>query len=422
MTAEQTAPDPVFDTFFDDPHGKYRELHASGCPVRRVVTPQGIPAWFVTEHDAVRQGLRDPRLSRKLDNAGPGYQRAAGPTQFLAKSVVTEDPPEHTRLRRALNQAFAPRSIKRLEPRIVALTDELIDHVAKKLAETGQADLMADLALPLPLIVIAEMLGVPVERRADFQRWGDGMLALDPKVQKESGAAMIGFLGELVEAKTSNPGDDMLSYWVTARDQEGKPYDAQEILSLTTVMLVGGYDTSVGMIAGTLLALLADRERFADVFEDPDRLPSVMEEFLRLYGTVHTGVRRFATEDFELAGQDIAKGDAVLLSIGAANRDPNRYPNPDEVAEERLGNRNHLAFGLGPHICPGNELARLEIEIAVRAVLTRLPRLRLAVSPSDGEKTPHSLRHAVPYRRAYFIRVPLAVPVELDTEPEPTAS
>lgn len=401
MISEATADERLFDEeYFADPYRKYTELHGRGCPMHRTVTPEGVPAWLVTDHEAVRGALKDPRLSRRLDNAGPEYRRAPYPVEFLAKSVVTEDPPAHTRLRRMLNQAFSPRQIRRLRPRIEALAEELVAGIAGKIARDGSADLMAELAIPLPITVIAELLGVPLERQRDFRRWGDGMLSLDPAEQRESSAAMLGFLAGLIRAKTDEPGDDMLSYWISARDDEGVPLDQQEIIGLAMVVLVGGYDTSVGMIGATLLGLLGDRERFAELLAAPDLLPDVVEEFLRLYGTVHTGVRRFAAEPFDLAGQQIAQGETVLLSIAAADRDPARYPDPDAVDFGRPANRSHLAFGLGPHVCPGNELARLEISVAVEAVMRRLAGLRLA-APAEQ----------VPWRRAYFIRIPLSLPV-----------
>ncbi|MEU3183405.1 cytochrome P450 [Streptomyces sp. NPDC006923] len=405
MTSERTAGERIFDEdFFADPYKQYAKIHAEGCPVRRVETPEGVPAWFVTEHEAVRSGLKDQRLSRRLAHAGPEYRRAPYPVEFLANSVVTEDPPEHTRLRRMLNQAFSPRSIRTLRPRIEKLAEELVDRISENIERDGSADLVADLAVPLPITVIAELLGVPLDRRAEFRRWGDGMLSLVPEEQAESGAAMLAFLTELIRAKAAEPGDDMLSYWISTRDEDGGLLEPKEVIGLAMVMLVGGYDTSVGMIAATLLGLLADQEKFAELMDDPSLLPDVVEEFLRLYGTVHTGVRRFATEPITLAGQEIAQGDTVLLSIAAADRDPERYPAPDAVDFGRPSNRAHLAFGMGPHVCPGNELARMEISIAVETLLRRMKGLRLTVEPDE-----------IPWRRAYFIRIPLRLPVTLTT-------
>jgi cytochrome P450 len=400
-TTQSDPGEKVFDDqFFADPYATYARMHAEGCPVRRVVTPEGIPAWLVTEHDAVRDALKDPRLSRRLAHAGSEYRRAPYPTEFLTGSVVTEDPPEHTRLRRMLNQAFSPRSIGTMTPRVEAITAELLDQVKVRLDAGETIDLVAEFAVLLPITVIAEMLGVPLERRDDFRRWGDGMLGLDRAVQAESSMAMLGFLTELIAAKTAHPQDDMLSQWVTARDEAGGALEQKEIIGLALVVLVGGYDTSVGMIASTLLALLSDDGKYAELRAAPEILPDVVEEYLRLYGTVQTGVRRFATEGFGIGGEEIAAGDTVLISLGAANHDPARHPDPDAADFHRSGIRNHLAFALGPHVCPGNELARIEIATAVRAVMEKLPQLRLAVAPDQ-----------IDWRRAYFIRIPLALPV-----------
>lgn len=390
----------VFDeAYFADPYAKYAELHATGCPVFRTETPEGVPAWLITGHEEVRAALKDLRLSRRLDNAGADYRRLPFPSEFTAKSVVTEDPPEHTRLRHVLNQAFSPRSISRLRPRVEAVAAALVDAIKAK----GSADLVTDLAIPLPLTIIAEMLGIDARHQADFHRWGDGMLSLDTETRRESSARMLQFLVDQLRGKAAEPGDDMLTYWLNSRDEEGNPLDPQEVVGLAMVMLVGGYDTSVGMIGATLYGLLREPERYSALLAEPQLLPEVIEEYLRLYGTVHTGVRRFAAQDLEIGSQKIPAGDVVLLSLGAADRDPERYPDPDTADFGRQSRSSHLAFGLGPHVCPGNELARIEISAAVQAAMTGLPGLRLAVPEEQ-----------VSWRRAYFIRVPLTLPVVFD--------
>jgi hypothetical protein len=211
---------------------------------------------------------------------------------------------------------------------------------------------------------------------------------------------MIKFLEKQLERKRADPGDDMLTYWVDARDAEGNSLSPAELMGLAFVVLVSGYDTTVGQIGGTLVGLLSNPEKLAELRADPDLLPGVIEEFLRYHGSVHTGIRRFATEDLSIGGETVKAGETLLLAIGAADRDPQPFENPDAIDFGRPNNRRHLAFGNGPHVCPGSELGRMEVSIAVETTLRRFPDLRLAVPPA-----------AVPWRPAYFVRVPLELPV-----------
>jgi cytochrome P450 len=179
--------------------------------------------------------------------------------------------------------------------------------------------------------------------------------------------------------------------------------DEQELIGLAMVVLVGGYDTTVGMIGAMLLGLLAEPERIEGVRDDPQRLTAAVEEFLRLYGTVHTSIRRFAVADLEVGGERIRAGDTVLLSLAAADRDPRQFPEPDVADFDRPNATAHLAFGRGVHVCPGNALARAEIAVAVGTALRRLPGLRLAV-PAEQ----------VDWRPVYSVRIPLSLPVLFD--------
>jgi cytochrome P450 len=387
----------IFDErYFADPYRTYARLHDSGCPVHRTITSGGVPAWLVTGYSEVRAALTDDRMSRRLDKAEAAYLKNPTHIEFLQRSVLTEDPPEHFRYRKVLNVAFTPRTVERLRPRIEAVTDELLDEIAG----AGEADLVSSLALALPIRIIAELLGIPAEHHAYFRRLGDGMLSIDLEAQSRSIAGMLDFLTQIIEMKRNEPAEDILSYWVTARDDDGVQLDHQEIIGLAMVVLVGGYDTSVGMIAAMLLGLLAEPERLAELRADPALLPVAIEEFLRLYGTVHTGIRRFASEDLDIGGQHISAGEMVLLSLAAADRDPRQFGDPDTLNFSRPNLSEHLAFGRGAHVCPGNALARIEMSVAIGRVLSRLPGLRLAV-PADQ----------VPWRRAFFIRIPLSLPV-----------
>jgi cytochrome P450 len=392
--------DTVFDeSYFAAPYAKYAEWHATGCPVRRTTTQTSGEAWLITGYDEVRAAFTDSRLSRRLTHAGAAYLANPGPVEFLQKSVLTEDPPEHTRYRKLLNVAFLPRTVQRLQSRIEEVAEALIDD----LSGSHQADLVPALAVALPIRIIAELLGVPAEHEGYFRALGDGMLSLDEDAQRNSLIAMFVFLQKLLDQKRREPADDILSYWVTAVDDDGSPMDEQELIGLAMVVLVGGYDTTVGMIGATLLGLLGEPERIEDVRDDPHRLSDAIEEFLRLYGTVHTGIRRFAVTDLDVGGERIRAGDTVLLSLAAADRDPRQFPEPDTADFDRPNAATHLAFGRGVHVCPGNALARAEIAAAVGAALRRLPGLRLAI-PAEQ----------VDWRPVYSVRIPLSLPVRFD--------
>jgi len=272
-------------------------------------------------------------------------------------SMLSVEPPDHTRYRKLLNVAFLPRTVQRLQSRIEEVAEALIDELSGR----READLVPALAVALPIRIIAELLGVPAEHEGYFRELGNGMLSLDAEAQRTSMVAMFVFLHELLERKRKEPADDILSYWVTAAGDDGAPMDEQELIGLAMVVLVGGYDTTVGMIGTMLLGLLAEPERIDGVRDDPRRLSAAVEEFLRLYGTVHTGIRRFAAADLEVGGELIRAGDTVLLSLAAADRDPRQFPAPDVADFDRPNAAAHLAFGRGVHVCPGNALARAEI-------------------------------------------------------------
>ncbi|SDY98336.1 Cytochrome P450 [Micromonospora pattaloongensis] len=403
--AQSRCPVAAFDdTFFADPYRAYALMHQAG-PVHSIVTPEGVPAWLVTGYPETRAALADRRLARNIKHAGSAYRAMPLPAEFRSRTLATEDAPEHTRLREFMNRALAFKRVKGLRPRVEQITEQLIDAVVDK----GEADLVTALAAPLPITIIGDLLGVPDEHRANFVHWSDAMLATIPvadasgrdlaEVAHEASGSMLRFLVRMVAEKRADPGDDVFSQWILARDDQGQSLDDHELIGLGFMVLLGGYDTTVGMIGGSILSLLEHPERMAELRAHPERLPAAVEEFLRYYGTAHTGVRRFATEDMEIGGVQIAAGDVVIVAMGAADRDPQRFPEPDELDFSRPEN-HHLAFGQGPHYCPGSELARMEMTVALRAVLDRLPNLRLAV-PAEQ----------LPWRRSYLIRILQSLPV-----------
>ncbi|MEJ8646010.1 cytochrome P450 [Streptomyces sp. MS1.HAVA.3] len=379
--------------FVADPFPLYRRLREDG-PVRRVVIAGGLDAWIVTRYEDGLEALSDPRLSSDVRDASDTRLLAQLPDrerESMLSNMLRSDPPDHTRLRRLVSKAFTARRVAEMRPRIEALTDQLLD----KVVPAGRADLVADFALPLPVTVISELLGVPVDDRHDFQRWTDRMIMRgaeppDPAVVNEAWQHMRAYVTELIRAKRAHPGDDLLSGLITARDEEQRLTE-DELIAMVFLLLAAGYITTVNLIAGGIAMLLAHPGQLELLRSDPELLAGAIEEFLRYDGPVSPGIARFAREDVEIAGVAIPRGATVLIASAIADRDPARFPDPDRLDVTRQDNA-HLAFGHGIHYCLGAPLARLEGHIAIGAALRRLPGIALAVAPDEIRWRPGGLR------------------------------
>ncbi|MER7734629.1 cytochrome P450 [Streptomyces erythrochromogenes] len=392
--SERPVPLPYADpAFLADPFPLYRELREEG-PVRRVVAAGGLDAWLVTRYEDGLAALSDPRLSSDVRDASdprllaqlPGTER-----ESMLSNMLRSDPPDHTRLRRLVSKAFTARRVAEMRPRIQAVTDRLLDAIAP----AGRADLVADLALPLPVTVIGELLGVPADDRLDFQRWTDRMIMRgaeppDPAVVNEAWQHMRAYVTGLIRDKRAQPGDDLLSGLITARDEEQR-LSEDELIAMVFLLLAAGYITTVNLIGGGIAMLLARPDQLDLLRSEPELLGSAIEEFLRYDGPVNPGIARFAREDVEIAGTAIPRGATVLIASAIADRDPARFPDPDRLDITRQDNA-HLAFGHGVHYCLGAPLARLEGQIAIGTVLRRLPGLALAVAPDEIRWRPGGLR------------------------------
>ncbi|MFD5417282.1 cytochrome P450 [Streptomyces sp. NPDC127069] len=379
--------------FVADPHPLYRQLREEG-PVRRVVAAGALEAWLVTRYDDALAALSDARLSSDVRDASDARllrQLPEAERESLLSNMLRSDPPDHTRLRRLVSQAFTARRVAAMRPRIQTLTDRLLDA----LAPAGRADLVADFALPLPVTVISELLGVPVDDRHDFQYWTDrlirrGVRAPDPAVVDEAWRHMRAYVTGLIREKRAEPGDDLLSGLVTARDEEQR-LSEDELVAMVFLLLAAGYITTVNLIGGGIAALLTHPGQLDLLRSDPALLPGAVEELLRYDGPVSPGIARFAREDVEIAGVRVPRGATVLIGSAVADRDPARFPDPDRLDITR-GDNAHLAFGHGIHYCLGAPLARLEGEIAIGTALRRLPGLALAVRPEEIAWRPGGLR------------------------------
>jgi cytochrome P450 len=376
-----------------NPFPFYRQLREEG-PVRRAVIARGLDAWLVTRYEDGLAALSDPRLSSDVRDASDPrllQQLPVTERESMLRNMLRADPPDHTRLRRLVSKAFTARRVTELRPRVQAVTDGLLDAIVQE----GRADLVADFALPLPVTVISELLGVPTTHRYDFQRWTDDMILRgpeppDPAVVDGAWQQMRAYLTKLLEAKRADPEDDLLSALITARDEEQR-LDEEELIATAFLLLVAGYITTVNLIGGGIAALLAHPDQLQLLRDDPALLPDAIEEFLRYDGPVNPGIARFAREDVEIAGVTIPRGATVLVASAIADRDPARFPDPDRLDITRRDNP-HLAFGHGIHYCLGAPLARLEGQVAIGTALRRLPGLALAVPPDELRWRPGGLR------------------------------
>jgi cytochrome P450 len=373
--------DPFRPEFIADPYPVYARLRAAS-PVHR--SPMGL--WILTRYDDVALVLRDPRFGRKgFDELLEARFGAEPGRAGLAASMLFQDPPDHTRLRTLVSKAFTPRAIEVLRPRIQQLVDELLDQAR----DVGAMDVIADLAFPLPVVVISEMLGVPAADRDRFRQWSlDIARSLDaisfptaPEVVERGNvarSALADYFRGLIADRRRQPRADLLTGLIAA-EEKGDTLSESELLATCVLLLVAGHETTVNLIGNGVLALLRHPAELHRLRQDPGLVPAAVEELLRYDSPVQrTG--RIPNTDVELGGQLIPKGALVSAVVGAANRDPAHFADPDRLDVARRDNR-HLAFGWGIHFCLGAPLARVEGQIAIGTLIDRLPALALTADP-----------------------------------------
>ncbi|WP_405668424.1 cytochrome P450 [Streptomyces sp. NBC_01166] len=347
----------------------------SECPVRAVASGSGgRRSYLVTGYEEARLALGDARLSKDTAAffAGVDSKRRLHPA--VAHTMLAGDPPRHTRLRKLVTGAFTSGAVAGLRPFITRLTDELLD----RWPADGPVDLVADLAVPLPVMVICELLGVPETDRPQVQRWSAELFAAgEPGRTDAASYAVAEYMTGLIASKRLRPGDSLLDRLIAARDGEDH-LDEDELVSLAVLLLVAGHETTTHFLGNAALALLRHPAAMERLRSAPDSLPQALDELLRFDAPVSTSTFRFTTEAITLGGTEIPAGVPVLVALGAANRDPRRFPAPDRLDLDRDAT-GHLSFGHGIHRCVGAPLAKAEAHIALRAILTRFPRIRLAV-------------------------------------------
>ncbi|MFF4734951.1 cytochrome P450 [Streptomyces sp. NPDC001262] len=385
------APDLFTWEFAADPYPAYAWLREHS-PVHRTTLPSGVEAWLVTRYADARQALADQRLSKNPVHHSEQSAHGKGKTGIpgersanLMTHLLNIDPPDHTRLRRLVSKAFTPRRVAEFAPRVQELTDRLIDGFAGQ----GEADLIHEFAFPLPIYAICDMLGVPPEDQDDFRDWAGMMIRHGGGPRggvARSVKKMRGYLAELIHRKRNDPGEDLISGLIRASDH-GEHLTENEAAAMAFILLFAGFETTVNLIGNGTYALLRNpdqRERLQNALAEGDGslLATGVEELLRYDGPVELATWRFATESLTLGGQRIAEGDPVLVVLAAADRDPERFADPDTLDLARRDNQ-HLGYGHGIHYCLGAPLARLEGQTALATLLRRLPDLRLAADPDD---------------------------------------
>ncbi len=371
----------------DDPFPVFAQV-SELSPVHAVTLADGHGAWLVVRYQEARDALNDPRLSKDMHAAlamGSGVVAEGLPGPAFARHMLTVDPPDHTRLRRLVSAAFSPRRVEALRPRIQTITDDLLDGIAKE-GPNGRIDLVATFAFPLPFTVICELLGVPERDRASLAEGFTKLLVptstpAEYAAAKDASDAVVAMLGALVEAKQLDPGDDLVSGLVTARDGEER-LDSQELLSTIFQLIVAGHDTTASLIGNGLVALFRNPAELDQLRADPTRITGAVEEFLRYDAPVPHSTFRYTAAPITLGGVTIPAGEQVIICLAAANRDADRYASSDQLDLDRDEAR-HLAFGHGIHHCLGAPLARMEGQVALGSLLRRFPEISLAVSPAD---------------------------------------
>lgn len=340
----------------------------------RIQLPYGEPAWLATRYDDVRLVLGDLRFSRAM--AIEADVPRMTPSK-LDSGIIVRDPPDHTRLRRLVAKAFTHRRVEQMRPRVRELSEGLVDAMV---ARGMPVDLVEHFALSLPVVVICELIGVPVADRPLFRAWSDAFLSTNTTTAEQFTANREGFreyMSGLIAARRAAPADDLMTALIEARDEHDRLSEL-ELVDMCNGILVAGHETTASHLPNFVHVLLAHPERLAELRADLDLMPAAIEELMRFvplsYGP---GFPRYATEDIEVGGVLVRAGEPVVVNFASANRDPRQFQDPDELRFDRAENP-HLGFGHGVHHCLGAQLARVELQEGLRALVSKLPGLRVA--------------------------------------------
>ncbi|GFE23154.1 cytochrome P450 [Streptomyces libani] len=386
-----------------DPFGGYGALREQG-PVVRGRFMDDSPVWLVTRFEEVRQVLRDqrflndptaPSLGRSFDDSPTArlLEMMGLPEHFrpyLLGSILNNDAPDHTRLRRLVSRAFTARKITDLRPRVEQIADELLTRLPEY-AEDGVVDLIKHFAYPLPIAVICELVGIAEADRPQWRKWGADLVSLQPDRLSTSFPAMIEHIHELIRERRGALTDDLLSELIRAHDDDGGRLSDVEMVTMILTVVLAGHETTAHLIGNGTAALLTHPDQLRLLRDDPALFPRAVHELLRWCGPVHMTQMRFASEDVDIAGTKIRKGDAVQLILVSANFDPRHYTDPErlDLTRHPAGHaENHVGFGHGMHYCLGATLAKQEGEVALAKLFAHYPEVSLGVAPEQLERTP----------------------------------
>jgi cytochrome P450 PksS len=396
--------DPAFRA---DPYPVYARMRHT-APVYKMKASLGAEPYLITRYQDVVDALKDPRYSSDpKKNQQPGENRMKAwwmPRVFgiLQDSMITSDDPAHQRLRGLVHLAFTPKRIEHITGRIEQITHELLDHAGRQ----NEIDLVKEFALPLPLTIISDLMGVPEEERQPFYRAVSPFLEslagspLTMLAQYPNANRLLRFFQKMIALRRAEPQDDLITALVQA-EQAGDRLSEDELLSMIFLLLLAGHETTVNLISNGTLALLEFPDQLQLLHDNPAIIDRAIEELLRYGNPVENGTNRFLTEDVTLHGVTMPKASNLMLMLASANRDEEAFANADRLDLTRSPNR-HVAFGLGAHYCVGAPLARLEGKIAINALVQRYPNLKLTIP-----------REQVPWRTAVAVRGVKALPVRL---------
>ncbi len=400
MTISAKDVDFFSTSFKKNSYDIYRQLRASQ-PVLAFELPSGLNAWLVTRHQEAQEIFKNPKVIKDYKNIDPdaGYFLENG--AFLAENMLSSDPPDHTRTRRLVAKAFTPKMIAQMEEEIQKITDDLLSKVEGK----AEMDVVSDFALPLPIEVISNMLGIPADDRHKFHEWSQMIVqaANDQtkmKENQESINAFVGYIRELIDVKRKNPDDRLISLLIAAHE-EGDHLTEQELISNVFLLIVAGHETTVNLITNGLYALLKNPDQLKKLRENPDLLDNMIEESLRYHSPVEIAPVRYAAEDMDWDGQKISRGDAIFISLASVNRDEAVYEEGDAFDISRP-NIKHFAFGKGIHFCLGAPLARMEAKVAFRTLLDSYDELTLADADDDIHWRPGMMMRSLEKLRIAF--------------------
>jgi cytochrome P450 len=397
------------DDFMQRPYEVLERLRAKGR-VHHVVFPHGAKVWLITHYDDVRMLLSDPRVSkdgRRMNalfaqhsgvEADEGEEAGVGFDDELSWHMLNSDPPRHTRLRGLVSKAFTLRRMEAFRPRIEQLVDELLDGLAGK----AEVDLVDEYALPLPITIICDLLGVAAEDRDTFRRWAVELVGAGhpPEVVEQASRDMVAFATATIEAKRLNPGDDMVSALLRGKD-DGDRLNDPELVAMIFLFMIAGHVTSQHTLSNAVYSLLTHPEELAKLRADMSLMPIAVDELMRYDGGVGVATFRFTTEDIPVGDVVIPAGEILALSVSSAHRDDTRYPDANclDLNRHPLG---VLGFGHGTHFCIGQPLAKIQTEVGLTKLIERYPHLRLTVEP-----------HQLEWEKSTLLRGPITLPVSV---------